>query len=150
MISTLILPGAFRGQIADEARAAFPRECCGLIEGVREGETARVNALHPTRNLAERADRFEIDPAEHMRLLRALRGTGHEIIGCYHSHPNGRAQPSEHDRASAGEEDFVWLIAALAGEKSAVELVAFAGSSFRPLRVIDRPPALDVGQDRKL
>ena len=46
------------------------------------------------RNLADTPDRFEIDPAEQIKLMRALRGAGREIIGCYHSHPNGSAEPS--------------------------------------------------------
>jgi proteasome lid subunit RPN8/RPN11 len=124
VVSTLLLPPALRAQIAQEARAAFPRECCGLIEGTREGGEARVAALHPTRNLAEEADRFEIDPAEHIRLLRALRGSGREIVGCYHSHPNGRAELSPRDRESAANDGFIWLVAAIGKDEFA--LAAFA------------------------
>ncbi|HEY2071202.1 MAG TPA: M67 family metallopeptidase [Rhizomicrobium sp.] len=102
---------ALRDQIVAEARAAFPRECCGLIEGVREDGAFEITALHPTRNLAYEPDRFLLDPAEHMALRRRLRGTGRQIIGCYHSHPDGRAVPSVHDQAF--EDGFLWLIAAL-------------------------------------
>ena len=35
---TLILPAALEAEIARQALAAFPRECCGLIEGMRMGE----------------------------------------------------------------------------------------------------------------
>jgi proteasome lid subunit RPN8/RPN11 len=106
----LLLTQAQRAQIEDEARAAYPRECCGLIEGVRgDGGRLRVTALHKTDNRARDDDRFEIDPAMHIQLARALRGTVREIIGCYHSHPGGLARPSGHD----GGVDFVWLIAAL-------------------------------------
>jgi proteasome lid subunit RPN8/RPN11 len=110
MIAALLLPQPLRDQIEREACAAVPRECCGLIEGVREGDVARAVALHPMRNLASEADSFEIDPAGHCRLQRSLRGTGRAIVGCYHSHPDGRAVPS--DRDLAGDGDFIWLIAA--------------------------------------
>ena len=133
MPSTFILPQPLRAQIAVEARAAFPRECCGLIEGTREGEDVRVAALHPTANFSAAPDGFEIDPSAHIRLLRTLRGTGREIVGCYHSHPNGRPEPSERDRANGGEEGFIWLIAALDDGAGPVELTAFDGVSFRPL-----------------
>lgn len=116
MSAALVLPGALRARIEQEARAAFPRECCGLIEGLRAER--RVVALHPTRNLAQDGDRFEIDPAEHIRLLRALRGTGRDIIGCYHSHPNGRADLSPRDRESMTDGDFIWLVAAIDAQRA--------------------------------
>jgi proteasome lid subunit RPN8/RPN11 len=112
VISSLAIPEALRAQIAREAEAAFPRECCGLIEGRREAAQAIATALHPMRNIAVADDRFEIDPAQHIALLRTLRGTGHEILGCYHSHPNGRTEPSARDREAAADADFIWLIRA--------------------------------------
>jgi proteasome lid subunit RPN8/RPN11 len=112
MIHTLVLPHALCGQIVREATAAYPAECCGLIEGIVSDEGARAVACHPIRNVAKANDRFELDPAQQIRLLKALRGTGREIIGCYHSHPNGRAEPSARDLAGAADENFLWLIAA--------------------------------------
>ena len=113
---SLHLPSHLRDQLIAEALATYPRECCGLIEGVRRGETVEALKLHPTRNLAHEADRFEIDPMEQFRLLKALRGTERDIVGCYHSHPNGKAHPSPRDLASAAEEHFVWLIAGVGGD----------------------------------
>ena len=108
------LPASLAEQIRCEARAALPRECCGLIEGVRDGEQFRVTALHPARNLAQEADRFDIDPRDHLTAAKTARAHGVKIIGCYHSHPNGRAQPSVRDISGAGEENFLWLIATAA------------------------------------
>ena len=126
----LVLPTHLRSAIEAEARAAFPHECCGLIEGVREGETLRALALHQARNLSREADRFEIDPSAQFALLRKLRGTGHEVIGCYHSHPNGVAEPSPRDRAGANEDGFIWLIAALTAKDGAVNLAGFTAPDF--------------------
>jgi desampylase len=129
----LVLSEILRARLRSEAREAFPRECCGLIEGVRDGAAVRVEALHSTANLAaDPASGFEIDPAVHLRLLRTLRGTGREIVGCYHSHPNGRAGPSDRDRAAGAADGFVWVIAALAATDGPVEIVAFAGPAFAP------------------
>jgi proteasome lid subunit RPN8/RPN11 len=116
MITALVLPPALRKQIEDEARAALSRECCGLIEGAREGGAIRAVALHPAHNLAEDADRFEIDPAGHFAAVRSARANGREIVGCYHSHPNGVADMSARDRDSACNDGFVWLICAVAGQ----------------------------------
>jgi len=115
----LRLPQALAVKILAEARAAGGRECCGLILGSLDGETAVAAALHPARNLAPASDRFEIAPEDHFSALRAARGSGQAVIGCYHSHPNGVARPSAHDLEGAGEENFLWLIATPGGELAA-------------------------------
>ena len=134
----LILPAELQGRIEEEARAAFPRECCGLIEGVRDGNAARALALHPARNIAVQADRFEIAPQDHFTALKTARASRHELIGCYHSHPNGKAEPSAHDLRGAGEEDFLWLIANVPHGHAPVTLAAFVYSAavFLPAEVV--------------
>ncbi|HEX3753814.1 MAG TPA: M67 family metallopeptidase [Rhizomicrobium sp.] len=112
MIDRLALPSALSVQILRAARAAAPQECCGLIEGIRRGKDARATALYPAHNLSPHVGRFEIDPQDHFDALRGARARGQAIIGCYHSHPHGQAKPSQTDLAGAGEEDFLWLIAA--------------------------------------
>jgi len=111
-MKSVALPEVLRRQILEEARAALPGECCGLVEGFLESDAYRVTALHPARNLAAKPDRFEIASEDHFQAFKAARAGGHSLIGCYHSHPNGRAEPSAADKAGGGEENFLWLIAA--------------------------------------
>ncbi|MCP5412171.1 MAG: M67 family metallopeptidase [Alphaproteobacteria bacterium] len=108
----LVLAPGLADSIRAQAAASAPRECCGLLEGWRDGDVWHVQALHPAGNLAADADRFSIDPAAHFAAIRAARLAGRAIIGCYHSHPGGQARPSAADLQGAGAEDFVWLIAA--------------------------------------
>ena len=105
------LPARLGDAILEEARAARPYECCGLLEGRREDGAFRITALHPARNVRSDAARFEIDPRDHFAAQKRARANGAIIIGCFHSHPGGPAQPSAADRAGAGEDDFLWLIA---------------------------------------
>jgi proteasome lid subunit RPN8/RPN11 len=140
VIVSLLLPEDLRAQIAREAEIALPRECCGLIEGYREDARAVATALHPTRNIAREDDRFEIDPAQHVALLKKLRGSDREIIGCYHSHPNGRAAPSDHDRAAAGEAGFFWLIQAAELRGFVWDGAVFCGVALALSALLD-PPA---------
>ncbi|HKU54453.1 MAG TPA: M67 family metallopeptidase [Rhizomicrobium sp.] len=132
------LPQALRDQILRAAQDAYPRECCGLVEGACEAQTYRITALHPARNLAGAADRFEIDPRDQFTAYKAARARGSAIVGCYHSHPNGRAAPSAADQAGAGEEDFLWLIAA-SGE---INAFVYAQGGFLPAQLAGRgqPP----------
>jgi proteasome lid subunit RPN8/RPN11 len=132
----LALPRVFRERIEMEARAAYPGESCGLIEGVREDGTARALALHPARNIAAARDRFEIHPEDHFAALRAARAGGHAIIGCYHSHPDGVPRPSGTDLSGAGEEGFIWLIAALSNANAPVLFGTFVyrAADFEPIK----------------
>ena len=128
-MTRVTLPDVLKAQILAEARQAFPRECCGLVEGARleGGDEFRITALHPARNLAAAPDRFELAPEDHIQAFKAARANRTTLIGCYHSHPNGRAEPSPTDKAGAGEENFLWLVAA--GER--LEAFVYLGGEFR-------------------
>ncbi len=92
-----------------EARNAHARECCGILLG--EGEC--ITAMHPAANVHPAPEtHFEIDPQALVDAHRAAREGGPQVIGYYHSHPNGRAEPSATDRAMAAGDGRVWLIVA--------------------------------------
>ena len=101
--------------LADAARQGLPLEVCGLLLGpaaLVDG-IARIDELAPSPNLAaqEGADRFEIDPALHLRMRREMRGTGRTVLGLYHSHPNGSADASRADHMGGRlEPGLIWLI----------------------------------------
>jgi proteasome lid subunit RPN8/RPN11 len=68
-------------------------------------------------------DRFAIDPRDYLRADRAARAKGLDVVGCYHSHPDHPAEPSERDRvgaqgAGAGEL-FSFLIQRVDGGRAA-------------------------------
>jgi len=131
MIRSLVIADRLSARVLAEARRLLPRECCGLVEGIRSFDVVQAVAVHPTRNVAQAPDRFEIDPAEHIRCLRAARERGREIVGCYHSHPNGLLEPSPFDRETAGDEEFLWLIAAVSAETAELGAFVFEAGQFR-------------------
>jgi proteasome lid subunit RPN8/RPN11 len=88
------------------ARREAPRECCGLLVGAPD----HVIHAEPTRNLAIKATRYEIDPADHFRILRAARAGGLAVIGAYHSHPFSEPAPSASDLED-GLTHFLYIIA---------------------------------------
>src|SRR5690606_22864294 len=104
----------------------------------------------PSRNLGKARDRFEIDPQLWVDLTRAHRGGPMRVVGLYHSHPDGPAQPSAIDLEAAWGEELAWLIVAVAGDTEkppqAVQITAHlldhGGRQFRelPLRTTDWHP----------
>ncbi len=102
--------------IADAAEAAYPAECCGLLVGhLAPNGVVEVTRAHPSPNLGKQRNRFEIDPRLWVDLARALGRGPSKVVGLYHSHPDGPAQPSAVDLDAAWGEELVWLIAAVAG-----------------------------------
>ncbi len=95
--------------IRGHAQAALPAEACGLLLGtalhVERAEPAANVAAHPERS-------FEIDPATLLRWHREARGLGLQVVGHYHSHPNGLPRPSATDAARAAEDGQLWIIVA--------------------------------------
>jgi len=119
--SALILPASARAVILDHVRAGWPREACGLLSGRDMPDGALlVEAAHPTANVdaSGRPDRFEVDPAARialMRQMRQMRGGPLRLVGHFHSHPGTAPTPSETDRRAAFEPDLAWLIVGLPG-----------------------------------
>jgi proteasome lid subunit RPN8/RPN11 len=133
----LILSDELAAQVLLAAAHAYPNEACGLLEGHDTDDGWAVSAVHEAANIAEdRARHFLIDPQMQFDLMRALRGMDRRIIGCFHSHPNGVAEPSATDRAEAYETDFLYLIAA-GGPDSGFTLRSFVFSAKGGFAAID-------------
>jgi len=95
--------------LLEEATQAHPRECCGLLLG----KGARIAMARPAANVHSQPERhFEIDPKALIAAHRASRAGGLEVLGYYHSHPNGRSEPSAEDCAQASGDGRVWAIVA--------------------------------------
>lgn len=122
----ILLPATLLRRIAIVAQEAYPEECCGLLIGFREPDgQVRVTEIAESSNVAPppRRDRFEVNPALRFAVMRRLRDGRDQIVGHYHSHPHGPAEPSQHDAAMAYEPELIWLIVAVkagvAGEAAA-------------------------------
>lgn len=109
-----------------EAGKTHPQECCGILLGRGEWITEILTArnVHP-----DPRQNFEIDPQALVDAHRNERGGGPQIVGYYHSHPNGVAIPSATDREQAARQGKVWAI--VAGKQVSLWRDALAG--FLPL-----------------
>jgi desampylase len=99
---------AVHAALLAEAAARPAVEICGLLLG-----DERVERYVDTENVAADAEHsFEIDPKSLFKCLKTERAGGERLIGYYHSHPNGRAEPSERDRQQARGDERLWVIVA--------------------------------------
>jgi proteasome lid subunit RPN8/RPN11 len=91
------------------AAAAHPHEACGLLLGAgrRITEAREAANVHPSP-----ATRFEIDPQALIDAHRAARAGGPQVLGYFHSHPEGAAVPSATDRECAARDGRIWAIVA--------------------------------------
>ncbi len=103
-----ISSGVFQS-LKNAAAAAHPHECCGLVTG----KPGLIEAVVPARNVSPHPDTsFEIDPGTLLRTHRDVRAVQRHVIGHYHSHPNGSAEPSPRDAARATHNGQLWIIIA--------------------------------------
>lgn len=125
------VPADVLAHLVAQARAAAPRECCGLLIG----EPGRVVRAHPAANLAASPARYEIAPADHFAALRMARAEGLAVVGAYHSHPAGSAAPSPTDAAEALPA-FLYLIVGLGGAAPAIGLWTFTDGNFAAVGLV--------------
>lgn len=105
--------------ILRQARAAAPVECCGVLGGRREGDAHRVEVVHPCRNVAPRP-RWEYlaHPQDQLDAFLDIEDArGLEVLGVYHSHPQGPPGPSPVDAARAAYPGASYLVVWLAPEE---------------------------------
>jgi proteasome lid subunit RPN8/RPN11 len=99
----LRLPRAVFEDLRAHGEQTWPRECCGALLGKPEPAGWRIEALVRAVNARKDAvhDRYEIAPAQLVKIAQDARSRGLEIAGFYHSHPDHPAQWSATDFAEA-------------------------------------------------
>lgn len=124
------------------AESAAPEEACALLIGHRNlGDDWRVSRIEASRNVADdRLRHFEVDPGLRIGLERELRGGEQKVLGVWHSHTDGRSEPSAEDAARVYEPELIWLITAVS-DGEALHTAAWApsadaaGVTFRPVEL---------------
>lgn len=115
----LVLPDSVRDTILSHAERGGEEEICGVLAGDHGDERSRVTAAHPTANAAANPrTRYRIDPEELLATIESIEEAGREVVGFYHSHPNGPAAPSATDAARATWSGYSYVICSLDGSPS--------------------------------
>ncbi|WP_313694321.1 desampylase [Halorarum halobium] len=136
--SRLLLPDPVRETLHERAAAGAPEEVCGVLVGERAPSDARreradrVAAAVAVPNVADEPEsRYELDPAETLGVIEDAESAGDDIVGFYHSHPRGPAEPSAIDRERATWPGHVYCILTRDG----LAAYRWTGDEFRRLRV---------------
>lgn len=93
----LVLEYSHWNMMREQVTAEAPLEACGLLAG--RGE--RVDQVFLMQNAARSEVRFRLDPLEQLDAFNAIDDRGLEIVGIYHSHPQGPSTPSPTDVAES-------------------------------------------------
>jgi proteasome lid subunit RPN8/RPN11 len=107
------IPSRVLADVFRHSGASFPAEGCGFLLGKWKGLDPIVDEAVAAENTQAEArnDYFEIDPRQYSSVEKSLRGTGRQILGFYHSHPNHPDVPSFTDLNFAkGWPGFLWMI----------------------------------------
>ncbi|MEZ5975286.1 MAG: Mov34/MPN/PAD-1 family protein [Planctomycetota bacterium] len=91
------------GLLADWLQSSHPQEACGLLIAALEGDTWRGHFTRAANEASDPERSFRV-PAQHvMHWDREAQRSGRRILGHWHHHPGGEAQPSARDRAELPE-----------------------------------------------
>lgn len=135
------IPSSCMQAITEQAERGYPLEICGLLVGKVTADGWDIHEARQVTNLnSERAaDRFQLDPAGYQAVDKQLRGSGLEIIGVYHSHPDCPAKPSPTDLESAWD-GFAYPIISICNGQSAdfrCWSLNNSGTAFQHIKVIE-------------
>lgn len=133
MIGILRIPRDVLDRIARAAELAYPAEACGFLVG--RGD--EVSEAVPAPNRAERPDRYLIDARDVWKAMKVARDDGHELLGVYHSHPDGEPEPSTTDVDDAWGAWVHLIVACGAGKAAGARAWSFREGEFRPLELVE-------------
>jgi proteasome lid subunit RPN8/RPN11 len=129
-----------RVRLGDDLRAAMvrhalaerPLEACGLIGG--KGE--RAVRFFPTRNALRSPTRYDVEPADLLRVTMEIEAQGLDLWGIFHSHPATEAYPSQTDVRLAFYPEAYYLICSLREpEQPALRAFRIAGGAIREVEI---------------
>jgi proteasome lid subunit RPN8/RPN11 len=126
---------------ADELRAhaheGAPAEVCGVLGGSFGREHSRVATVHRTDNAAATPrTAYVVDPAELYDRLRTIEDAGRDVVGFYHSHPAGPAEPSPRDVDQATWTGYSDVLVSLDGAEPTVGSWRWRGEGFEREEVV--------------
>jgi proteasome lid subunit RPN8/RPN11 len=114
------------------AERCYPNEAVGAL---LSKDTTIVEAVEAV-NIADDANRFEVDPSEVLRIQKQADQNGFEIVGWYHSHPDGEPIPSKLDAECAFEGQICMIVSVKQGTAAEYRCWRFEGGNYKQVSAI--------------
>jgi proteasome lid subunit RPN8/RPN11 len=153
-VQSVRLSAAVYAAIRAHGEETYPNECCGVLLGrISEREGWQIEAAVRAGNTRTDAahNRYEIAPAELVKIEREARGLGLGIAGFYHSHPDHPAHWSLTDLAEAHWLGCCYVITSVAqGKATATNSFLLTGESEEEKRFEQQTIQLEEGSQSVL
>jgi len=91
--------------------AGLPDEACGLLGG--RPDSGGVEKCYPTRNAAEAARVYTVEPRDYLHADMDAEKSGLQIVGVFHSHTHTDAYPSPTDIQQAPDPSWHYVLVSL-------------------------------------
>ncbi|WP_276259353.1 desampylase [Haloglomus litoreum] len=122
-------PAVYEDMVA-HARGGAPAEVCGILAGTHGDESDARASARATNAADAPRNRYALDPAEQLELMRDLEAGGDAVVGFYHSHPRGPPAPSDVDAHEATWEGYSYVIVSLGRDGPDVRSWRWTGERF--------------------
>lgn len=122
----VLLRRAFKNAMIEHSVEEWPNECCGVLLG----KSGIIERLETMRSDPPAPDAYFMDPVQQVEMFTGMEERGESLLGIYHSHPKGPAEPSDVDLRLAFYPDAVYFIVCLA-DRAHPEVRAFVLRSGR-------------------
>lgn len=130
----ILLSTPHREHMYREVLLHAPEEACGIVAGT----AGRSRMVFPIENVLHSPHRFRMHPQQQLRVFYRLEDAGWDLLGIYHSHPQGPATPSRTDLAEAAYPEAIHLIWSPTGGEWGCRAFLIDAQGWRevPIRVI--------------
>jgi proteasome lid subunit RPN8/RPN11 len=140
----LQLPRSIAEEMAAQARAELPNECCGLLAGQvlppdsfpsetgQDVPIRRVVRRYPLINSAKSPREYWSEARSMLAAEMDMRKRGLEILAVYHSHPTTEPVPSPTDRERNYSENVMNFIISLKAETPELQGWWLTALDYRP------------------
>ncbi len=125
-------PHPVLAKIFRHAERCYPNEAVGALFAKNGTIIEAVEAV----NISDKANRFEVNPIEVLRIQKQADQTGFEMVGWYHSHPDGEPIPSKLDADCAFEGQICMIVSVKQGIAAEFRCWKFEGGNYKQISAI--------------
>jgi len=111
-LQKIILTKLQKKILLDHSHQEEPNESCAILYGSKNGEEITVKEIWPVENIDSTPVEFTLSFDQTNKMYEKEKELNLNIIGIFHSHPNGEAYPSSTDEKymEVNQDMYVWII----------------------------------------